>query len=35
LTKNACFAAVQAGMDRDYEPMAKLFAEIIDRSLAA
>jgi len=33
--RNAYFAAVQAGMDRNYEPMAKLFAEIIDRSLAA
>jgi cell filamentation protein len=33
--KNAYFAAVQAGMDRSYAPMAKLFAEIIDRSLAA
>jgi cell filamentation protein len=33
--KNAYFAAVQAGMDRNYEPMARLFAEIIDRSLAA
>jgi cell filamentation protein len=33
--RNAYFAAVQAGMDRNYEPMAELFAEIIDRSLAA
>lgn len=35
LTRNAYFAAVQAGMDRNYEPMARLFAGIIDRSLAA
>ena len=33
--RNAYFAAVQAGMDRNYEPMEKLFVEIIDRSLAA
>jgi cell filamentation protein len=33
--KTAYFAAVQAGMDRNYEPMAKLFGETIDRSLAA
>ena len=33
--RNAYFAAVQAGMDRKYEPMAKLFGEIIERSLAA
>lgn len=33
--RNAYFAAVQAGMDRNYEPMERLFAEIIDRSLAA
>ncbi len=33
--RNAYFAAVRAGMDRNYEPMAKLFAEIIGRSLAA
>ena len=29
------FAAVQRGMDRNYEAMEELFAEIIDRSLAA
>jgi cell filamentation protein len=29
------FAAIQAGIDRNYEPMEKLFARIIDRSLAA
>ncbi len=33
--KNAYFTAVQAGMDRNYQPMEKLFAGIIDRSLAA
>lgn len=33
--RNAYFAAVQAGMDRNYQPMEKLFAEIIGRSLAA
>ena len=29
------FAAVQAGLDRNYQPMERLFAEIIERSLAA
>lgn len=33
--RKAYFAAVQAGMDRNYEPMERLFAEIIGRSLAA
>jgi cell filamentation protein len=33
--RNAYFAAVQAGMDRDYRPMERLFAGIIGRSLAA
>jgi cell filamentation protein len=33
--KSAYFAAIGAGMDRDYQPMGKLFVEIIDRSLAA
>lgn len=33
--RNAYFAAVQAGMDRNYQPMEKLFAGIIGRSLAA
>jgi cell filamentation protein len=33
--RNRYFAAIQAGMDRNYEPMEKLFAAIIDRSLAA
>jgi len=32
--KTAYFVAVQAGMDRNYEPMAKLFRETIDRTLA-
>lgn len=27
------FAAVQAGMDRDYDPMAKLFTAVIERTL--
>lgn len=29
------FAAVRAGMNRDYQPMAKVFAEVIDRTLKA
>ena len=29
------FSAVQAGLDRDYQPMEQLFSEIIERSLAA
>lgn len=33
--KPAYFAAVQAGLDRDYQPMERLFAEIIARSLAS
>lgn len=33
--KSTYFAAIQAGMDRNYQPMEKLFAEIIDRSLGA
>ena len=33
--RNAYFAAVQAGMDRNYQPMEGLFAGIIGRSLAA
>lgn len=31
--RNDYFSAVQAGMDRDYEPMAVIFAELIERSL--
>ena len=33
--KPAYFTAVQAGLDRNYQPMERLFAEIIERSLAA
>ena len=33
--KAAYFAAVQAGMDKNYQPMERLFAEIIERSLAS
>lgn len=33
--RNAYFAAIQAGLDRNYEPMAELFSGIIDRTLAA
>lgn len=33
--RNRYFVAVQAGMDRNYAPMEKLFAAVIDRSLAA
>ena len=33
--KPAYFAAVQAGLDRNYQPMELLFAEIIERSLAS
>lgn len=33
--KQAYFAAVQMGMDRNYQPMERLFAEIIERSLAS
>ena len=29
------FAAVQAGLDKNYVPMEQLFAEIIERSLAS
>lgn len=28
------FAAVQAGMDRNYQPMQELFVRIIDRTVA-
>ena len=31
--KQAYFAAVQAGMDRNYGPMEKIFREVIDRAL--
>ncbi len=33
--KKEYFAAVQAGLDKNYSPMERLFAEIIERSLAA
>lgn len=33
--REAYFAAVRAGLDRNYKPMERLFAEIIERSLAA
>ncbi len=32
--KQAYFAAIQAGLDKNYEPMERLFAEIIERSVA-
>ena len=28
------FAAIQAGMDRNYRPMTKIFGELIERSVA-
>jgi cell filamentation protein len=33
--RKAYFAAIQSGTDRNYQPMEKLFAELIGRSLAA
>lgn len=33
--KKEYFAAVQAGLDKNYSPMERLFGEIIERSLAA
>ena len=33
--KQAYFAAVQAGLDKNYAPMERLFIEIIERSLAS
>ena len=33
--KQEYFAAVQAGLDKNYAPMERLFAEIIERSLAS
>lgn len=33
--KKEYFAAVQAGLDKNYVPMERLFAEIIERSLSA
>jgi cell filamentation protein len=33
--KKAYFAAIHAGMDKNYQPMEKLFAGIIGRSVAS
>lgn len=33
--REAYFAAVRAGMDRDYQPMVKIFTEVIDLTLKA
>ena len=33
--KQEYFAAVQAGLDKNYKPMERLFAEVIERSLAS
>ena len=33
--KEAYFAAVQAGMDKNYQPMERLFAGIIEKSVAS
>jgi cell filamentation protein len=33
--KQEYFAAVRAGLDKNYKPMGRLFAEIIERSLSA
>lgn len=33
--KESYFAAVRAGLDRNYRPMEKIFAEVIERSIAA
>ena len=33
--KEAYFAAIQAGMDKNYQPMEKLFAGIIEKSVAS
>ncbi len=33
--KQEYFAAVQAGLDKNYSPMERLFAEVIERSLAS
>lgn len=32
--KTEYFAAIQAGMDRNYGPMARIFDELIERGLA-
>jgi cell filamentation protein len=33
--KQEYFAAVQAGLDRNYEPMKKMFSDVIGRTLRA
>ena len=33
--KQEYITAVQAGMDRDYQPMEALFSEIIEKSISA
>jgi len=35
IKKEAYFDVVQAGMDKSYQPMERLFAEIIERSVAS
>ena len=32
--KESYFAAVRAGLDRNYRPMERIFAEVIERSVA-
>jgi cell filamentation protein len=32
--KKDYFAAVQAGLDKNYQPMEKIFSEIIERTLS-
>lgn len=32
--QESCFDAFRAGIDRDYETMARVFAEVIERSVA-
>jgi len=31
--KREYFSAVQAGLDRNYEPMIKMFSDVIDRTI--
>jgi len=33
--KEKYFAAVQAGLERDYKPMEALFAEVVENSISA
>lgn len=35
IRKEAYFAAIQVGMDKNYQPMEKLFAGIIEKSVAS